>query len=274
MTYVSYASNFEDVLLLRMFAERQSGIYVDIGADHPTYWSTTKVFYDRGWHGINVEPGPHFEDLAAQRPRDINIRGVVLDRAGEVDFFLHEGLLGTSTVQAHIDPGLSAYDLRRRKIRVKAVTLRQLAEEYPEILTASFVKIDAEGAEDSIVAEADWTVLRPEVLLIEATKPYSNERCDARRMSKLKANGFREAYFDGVNAWLVREESAELLRHFRLPVNQLDGFMLFDPEKEHLALQVAALKRQVALLERGVTGLMWRSVRGVVRLLNRNKERI
>ena len=35
-----------------------SGFYVDIGAFHPTEDSVTKLFYDRGWRGINVDPVP------------------------------------------------------------------------------------------------------------------------------------------------------------------------------------------------------------------------
>lgn len=266
MAFVSYASNFEDVLLFRVFGQRESGFYVDIGADHPVYWSTTKIFYDRGWSGINVEPGPHFEQLVAQRPRDINIKAVVLDKVGEVDFFVHDGLLGTSTVQQELDPGLGAYDLKRRRTRIAATSLAALADKHPEVRTASFIKIDAEGAEDAIVAGADWNTLRPEVLLIEATKAYSHERCDSWRMRKLTNSGYRDAYFDGINAWLVREESADLLEHFNVPVNQLDGFALLDPEKEQLQLENAALKRHISRLEGGVTGLIVRLARRTVRL--------
>jgi FkbM family methyltransferase len=269
MASISYASNFEDILLFRIFSGRQTGFYLDIGADHPVHWSTTKIFYDRGWSGVNVEPGPHFKDLVHQRPRDVNINAVVLDKPGEVDFYLHEGLLGTSTVQERV-AGLESYDLKRRKVRIKAVSLAQLAQEHPQLRSAAFFKIDAEGAEDAIVSGADWSALRPEVLIIEATKPYSNERCDDWRAEKLAGSGFQEAYFDGVNAWFVREESADLKRHFRLPVNQLDGFVLFDPEKEQLALEVAMLRRRLALLEEGIGGLMIRSARHAARLFRRN----
>ncbi len=61
MPFISYASNFEDVLLNRIFKDVADGFYIDIGADHPVYSSTTKSFYDRGWSGVNVEPGPRFE---------------------------------------------------------------------------------------------------------------------------------------------------------------------------------------------------------------------
>ena len=267
MTSTSYASNFEDVLLFRLFGDRPEGFYVDIGADHPVLWSTTKIFYDRGWSGINVEPGPHFPLLMAERPRDTNINAVVLDTVGEVDFFVHDGLLGTSTVIEAVDPGLQAYELQRRRTRVRSITLQDLAERDPRVRSAAFIKIDAEGAEDAIVASTDWTAIRPEVLVIEATKPYTTDRCDQRRIEILRNSRYVEAYFDGINAWLLREESAQLSKHFQIPVNQLDGFVLFDPEKERLASEVLALRRYVARFEKGLPGLLLRFARRVARLI-------
>ena len=78
---ISYAQNAEDVRLARLF-DSSSGFYVDIGAGDPTEFSVTKHFYDRGWSGINVEPGPAFERLEQQRPRDVNLRLAVAPRVG------------------------------------------------------------------------------------------------------------------------------------------------------------------------------------------------
>lgn len=84
---VSYTPNFEDVLLRRCFPDVKDGFYVDIGAFDPTLSSVTKWFYDNGWTGVNVEPGPIFEEIERSRPRDINIRAAVTDRVGEEEFF-------------------------------------------------------------------------------------------------------------------------------------------------------------------------------------------
>lgn len=56
MGIVSYAQNFEDVMLWRALGHIENGFYVDIGAQHPTIDSVSKAFYERGWSGINVEP--------------------------------------------------------------------------------------------------------------------------------------------------------------------------------------------------------------------------
>ena len=71
MPFVSYAQNCEDVLLHRAFGKQETGFYVDVGASDPVDGSTTKAFYDRGWSGIDVEPGAVFAELVAARPRDI-----------------------------------------------------------------------------------------------------------------------------------------------------------------------------------------------------------
>ena len=72
---ISYSQNREDVLLNRLFPERSSGFYIDVGACYPVIHSVTKLFYDRGWRGINIEPLPSLSAvLTNDRPRDINLR--------------------------------------------------------------------------------------------------------------------------------------------------------------------------------------------------------
>jgi hypothetical protein len=83
MGMMSYARNFEDVLLNRVFGGVVEGFYVDIGAGHPSDNSVTKSFYDRGWSGLNIEPGELFAELCAARPRDVTLR-VAADDLAEI----------------------------------------------------------------------------------------------------------------------------------------------------------------------------------------------
>src|SRR5579875_3806216 len=65
---VSYAQNFEDVMLRRALQDIACGFYVDIGAADPDADSVTRWFYEQGWRGINVEPDPrYFRRLEGQR---------------------------------------------------------------------------------------------------------------------------------------------------------------------------------------------------------------
>ena len=53
---VSYAQHGEDIVLWRAFRNQKTGTYVDVGAFDPTYDSVTRLFYERGWRGINIDP--------------------------------------------------------------------------------------------------------------------------------------------------------------------------------------------------------------------------
>ncbi len=218
---ISYAQNREDVLLQRVFQDREHGFYVDVGAFDPCDGSVTKHFYDKGWQGINIEPGLIFERLRAGRPRDINLNVAVSDQPGLVTFYEHPPDPGTSTLVADLDPALAHCRARRVARSVEAVTLRDVFERYqPEEI--DFLKIDVEGHERQVLLGNDWARFRPRVLVIEATLPYSNTPCYERWEEIVRQAGYLFAYFDGLNRFYVRQEDAALLERFAIPVNVLD----------------------------------------------------
>lgn len=64
MSIISYAQNYEDVMLWRALKAIPAGFYIDIGANDPDVESVTRLFYDAGWRGVNVEPvQAHYQDL-------------------------------------------------------------------------------------------------------------------------------------------------------------------------------------------------------------------
>ena len=72
--FFSFSQFREDVILYHIFQGIQNGFYVDIGAHHPTLISDTKIFYEMGWSGINIEPlEDGCRELKKQRVRDINL---------------------------------------------------------------------------------------------------------------------------------------------------------------------------------------------------------
>ena len=76
--FVSFAQNFEDVMLWRALKHVEHGFYIDVGAYSPRVDLVTQAFYERGWRGINIEPNAdlHRQFLVA-RPRDINLNVAV-----------------------------------------------------------------------------------------------------------------------------------------------------------------------------------------------------
>lgn len=216
MTIVSYAQNCEDVLLHRVFGGQETGFYIDVGAFHPVIGSVTKTFYDRGWNGINIEPGSVFAELANARPHDINLRMAVLDHAGEIAF-----------IEDAVDRGMSHVALdgddKGAARMVPCDTLEGIVGTYARGRPVDFIKVDAEGAEAAIVRSTDWRRLRPRVLVIEATLPWSSTLVNEAWEPELLRQGYIRAYFDGINCFYIPEEDVPvLMRHFQAPVNVLD----------------------------------------------------
>ena len=79
--FISYAQNFEDVMLWRALHHVENGHYIDIGAQDPVADSVSLAFYERGWRGVHVEPVPtHVAALRAARPDETVIEAAVARR--------------------------------------------------------------------------------------------------------------------------------------------------------------------------------------------------
>ena len=88
MRFESYAQLLEDVILYCALKDVDKGFYIDVGASDPTQLSVTKFFYDRGWHGINIEPLPDkCALLAEKRPRDVNLCIGLGNKRGKLEIF-------------------------------------------------------------------------------------------------------------------------------------------------------------------------------------------
>lgn len=246
MGFVSFAQNNEDVLLHRVFGGQETGFYVDVGAYHPVEGSVTKALYDRGWSGINIEPGSVFEELAAARPRDVNLRMAVMDRQGEIAFMEDARDRGMSHV---VDDNGSSLQ------SVPCDTLENIVCAHGRGRPVDVIKIDAEGAEEAIIRSTNWRRLRPRLLVIEATLPWSNVLSNQAWEPALIEQGYVRAYFDGINCFYVPEEEAHnLLRHFLTPIGVLDGvrsheFVQIGAARDQLESEISTARSQIEVLK-------------------------
>lgn len=243
---VSYAGNREDVMLRRLFPEAPTGFYVDVGAGHPLRFSVTKHFYDRGWHGINVEPAPaSFTELQKDRTRDVNLNVAVSDTEGRAVFYeFPPEYAGWATVsreeaERHLADDGVAFTERE----VPVTTLAAICEEHVggEI---DFLSVDVEGLERQVLAGADFKRWRPRVCVIEATVPATTIPTHDKWEGLLTDAGYQFAYFDGLNRFYVREEDVGLLEQFRVPVSCLDEYEPYEYlwQMKYYARQLAACR--------------------------------
>ncbi|CAB3804050.1 FkbM family methyltransferase [Pararobbsia alpina] len=228
---LTYAQNFEDVMLARLFANQTEGFYIDVGAWHPEIHSVTKYFYDRGWRGVNVEPiRRNWQGFQETRARDVNLNVALSDRSGSLRFYE----CATDTALSTMDPDQAA-ELRRRELPVEeydvqVLRLDDVIEQHaPSVI--DFLKIDVEGAEAMVLAGLDLARHRPRVLVIEATKPATAiddwDRIDdianwMRWEPSILAAGYAFAYYDGLSRFYVRCDESALAQRLRLPPGVYD----------------------------------------------------
>jgi FkbM family methyltransferase len=208
---LSYTQNLEDYHLSLAFAGQETGTYIDIGAGHPVADNVSFWFYERGWHGIAVEPQPELAVLYGRlRPRDTVVRALIGRACGEMDFHLVERLHGFSTtVQGHAEQA-KALGAAYRTVRMPVITLAELCRQH-HVEQIDFLKVDVEGAEADVLLGGDWQRFRPKIVLAEAVAPGSGEPTWAEWEPFLLAQGYRLALFDTLNRFYVAEERPELL---------------------------------------------------------------
>lgn len=62
------SSQFEEDGIIAELLPQRCGVYVDIGAYHPISDSNTYALYQRGWHGLAIDP-LDFSELYRKKSR-------------------------------------------------------------------------------------------------------------------------------------------------------------------------------------------------------------
>jgi FkbM family methyltransferase len=248
----SYAQNFEDVMLARAFPGA-AGFYVDVGANDPDIDNVTRVFYERGWSGINIEPlSANSVELRKKRPRDVNLEIAAGEAEGAITFYEIGKWHGYSTTDAalaeqHRKDGLAVVE---HKVPVRK--LSAILDEHAAGRVIDFLKIDVEGTELSVLRGADLRRHRPRIIVLESKMPVTINMVDRvdevpDRVEEysdfLSPLGYHFVYHDGLNAFFLAEESRDLEKAFGRPPGTFDK-ITHAASVRSFAEEIERLKRQ------------------------------
>ncbi len=228
--FVSYAQNFEDVILNRALQDIDVGCYIDVGAHDPVICNVSLGFYAYGWRGVHVEPSPKkAAALRAARPDELVLQSAVTSAVGPITFYEFDASSsGLNTGDEKILEQHSKGGLSFNAISVDTVTLDEVFAQA-QCADIHWLKIDVEGMEGDVLES--WTgAARPWILVIEATEPGKPIQTHAKWEPKVLQLGYTFVYFDGLNRFYLHQDHLERAKHFGPGPNVFDYFVFGENE--------------------------------------------
>lgn len=189
------------------FLPEASGSYVDVGMSHPVRANNTWSFYQRGWHGVCVEPiARHVEIATRRRKRDRIVRAAAGVEEGQLTFFRFENeeysTADADVARALIERGERLVDQES----VQVVTLAGLGvratPDEPTLLS-----LDVEGGEMAVLQGNDWGTYLPRVICVEEWESPIDEHTEVRAL--LESEGYVLRAYLNPSAIYVHESYSE-----------------------------------------------------------------
>lgn len=240
MTFVSYAQNFEDVLLWRALRHVEHGRYLDIGAQDPVNDSVSRAFYEAGWRGVHVEPTACCAELLREaRPDETVIEAAVTDAPGPIPFY---ELGGLSSGRADVAEHHKKSGHQPQTILVPTVRLENLFGLLDG--EVHWLKIDVEGMEADVLRSWGNSSIRPWILVIESTFPNSEKPTHNLWVEDVLRRGYAEVFFDGLSRYFVHDQHAKLADLLNRPANVFDSYQI---TQQHFSAQ--SLREEVSLMQ-------------------------
>lgn len=165
----SYAQFGEDRTIDALFPGRAPGFYVDVGCFHPRWGSNTRLLYERGWRGINIDVTEEkIATFRRDRPRDVNVLAAAYNAETEIEIRHFPDAPRVDT----IDPDFAAHVAQAKGTsfeirRVRARPLDAILAEADAPADFELLNIDVEMADAIVLEGIDLGRWRPKVIAVE-----------------------------------------------------------------------------------------------------------
>lgn len=180
----SYSTINEDNVIDWLTGYKKDGKYIDIGGNNPDHTNNTRLFYERGWRGINIEPDVNgYNQFLEKRPDDINLNcGIGI---GEVVYY-------ENTNDTYRNTCVKSFADKWQLPGARKIQLKPLSEVFEEnkLIAVDFMSIDVETFEHEVLKSNDWNKYKANVLCIEGSG-----------YGYLRKYGYRWAFWDGNNTY-------------------------------------------------------------------------
>ena len=123
-----------------------------------------------GWRGINIDATPGSMKLFQKyRSRDINLEVPISSKSTKIDYYIFDepALNSFSAELSNARSKNTQYKIQQ-VVKLQTQKLSQvLANNLPKNTTIDFMSVDVEGFEYEVLVSNNWSLHRPNYLLIE-----------------------------------------------------------------------------------------------------------
>ena len=150
----------------KFFAGQETGIFCDIGGNHPIKINNTYFFEQQGWQGYVFEPLPKMEKLWRDKRMAEFFPYAASSEEKELQFAivdLYDGALSYVTDTLNHDIPI---DAKHTQMTVQARPVKDVFQEH-KITHIDYMSIDVEGHELEVLKGIDFKAVRINVISME-----------------------------------------------------------------------------------------------------------
>jgi hypothetical protein len=148
----SYSISSVDLVIGRLFSNKSTGIYLDVGCNHPIKYNNTYLLHKKGWSGINIDlDKKSIHEFNKMRKNDYNVQELVGPVDGEEKeiYYYHERSAINTISKVLADKRLKK---PKKIIKKKTKSLNTIINNSPYFnKKINFMSIDIENYEYEVL---------------------------------------------------------------------------------------------------------------------------
>jgi FkbM family methyltransferase len=210
-----------DFLFRQFLGERDSGTFVEIGANDGISCSNTWGLSERGWTGFMVEPITESASACRKNHKGhplVSIHQYAIGSLDDVNLsFAVAGMLTTANPNLEAEYVATEWAtpfMTNDKIGIQSKKLDTFLAEIGIEENFDVLVVDVEGFETEVFAGFSLDLWRPKLLIVELVDTHpdlkSTSKIDARLGRSIQLAGYTIVYKDYINTVFIRDDVWEI----------------------------------------------------------------